>query len=203
MNSYFLWLDDQQDGPLSLKELVELWNDAVIDSRTFYWREGMDQWEPLGSFVELHFERENRTRQRAKDFDSWKQHSLQDWLEGQDPMILIRYPAQELYSPTKEPEEIDWQSIWIQHGGNLYHGRMIAKKNSPIWKSISAFGDPYPPFAYDSDMDVRDIARDEAEKLGVIANNEMPCDKQGRPIKKPVIEWKKGTSKDDLRKLLD
>jgi hypothetical protein len=45
---------------------------------------------------------------------------------------------------------------------------MIARKNDPIWEKISRFGEPYPPFDYNSGMWTRDISRAEAMELGVI-----------------------------------
>jgi len=48
------------------------------------------------------------------------------------------------------------------------HRRMIARKDSPIWEALSEFGQPYPPFAFNSGMILQDVERDEAVKLGVI-----------------------------------
>ncbi len=57
----------------------------------------------------------------------------------------------------------------------LDHGRVIARKNSPIWAELGSsknFDDAldvdYPPFAFNSGMWVRDIDRDEALALGLI-----------------------------------
>ena len=49
---------------------------------------------------------------------------------------------------------------------------MIARKDSDIWTAISAFGLPYPPFDYNSGMDLQDIDRDEAVQLGVIESDD-------------------------------
>ena len=38
----------------------------------------------------------------------------------------------------------------------------------PIWSAISRFGNPYPPFDYNSGMGVDDVSYDEALKLGVL-----------------------------------
>ena len=93
------------------------------------------------------------------------------WKQGQEPMILDLWPAQELCRQESRDEPRDWQTRWVQAGGKLYGGRMIALKNSPIWTAISEFGLPYPPFDYRSGMGVRDVRRDEAVKLGVIDEN--------------------------------
>ena len=56
---------------------------------------------------------------------------------------------------------------------------MIALKDAPVWQAISAFGTPWPPFDYQSGMDLRDISRPEAQRLGLIA--------PGQPITRPEI----------------
>ena len=52
---------------------------------------------------------------------------------------------------------------------------MIALKDDPVWEQLGSsdlFDDgldnPYPPFAFNSGMDVQDVDRDEAIKLGLI-----------------------------------
>jgi len=71
-----------------------------------------------------------------------------------------------------------WPDRWRRVGGEIYQGRMIALKNSVIWERIGdpdifddALGNPYPPFAFNSGMDVQDVSREEAEQLGVIQPN--------------------------------
>jgi len=49
---------------------------------------------------------------------------------------------------------------------------MIAEINSPIWKNISRFDLPYPPFDFNSGMGVVDIERSDAIKLGLIPEDE-------------------------------
>ena len=102
------------------------------------------------------------------------------WKVGQDPDILDAFPAQELYREEARIHERAWRKRWKDHGGGIYGGRMIARKNDPIWSAISAFGSPYPPFDYNSGMGVRDVSRDVAEQLGVISRNEIITpDKKG------------------------
>lgn len=85
-----------------------------------------------------------------------------------DPDILDAFPCLELYRLEARKEERDWQSRWVRAGGKLYAGRMIARKDDPVWKAISAFGNPYPPFDYNSGMWTEEVSRTEAEQLGVI-----------------------------------
>jgi hypothetical protein len=99
-------------------------------------------------------------------------------LQGQDPDVLDEWPAQELYrafGPKDPKNERDWAARWERAGGQFFDGRMIALKNDPIWDRIGspdlfddALGNPWPPFAFNSGMDVRDIDRDEAVALGLI-----------------------------------
>jgi hypothetical protein len=101
-------------------------------------------------------------------------------LQGQQPDVLDEWPAQELirdFAP--KGRERDWAQRWAKVGGEFFDGRMIALKNDPIWSKLgdsSIFPDgldnPYAPFAFNSGMGLRDIDRDEAEKLGLIEPNQ-------------------------------
>lgn len=92
------------------------------------------------------------------------------WKQGQDPAILDQWPAQELVdtNPGKTENRRDWTQRWADAGGRFFGGRMIALKNDPIWKAISRFGMPYPPFDFGSYWDVADVSRDEAVAFGLI-----------------------------------
>jgi hypothetical protein len=104
------------------------------------------------------------------------------WAQGQNAAVLDEFPAQELvrFSVPKggESAERDWAERWEEVGGQFYDGRMIALKNSEIWNALGdpsvfpdGLGNPYPPFAFNSGMNVRDVSRDEAEQLGLLARN--------------------------------
>jgi hypothetical protein len=52
-------------------------------------------------------------------------------------------------------------------------GRMVALKDSPIWDELGnewedSLGNPFPPFAFGSGMDVEQIGREEAIALGLM-----------------------------------
>lgn len=105
------------------------------------------------------------------------------WIEGQQDPILYAFPAQELYRAEERKEPRDWPERWEAAGGDFFQGdsdypegRMIALKNDDIWTEISAFGQPYAPFDYNSGMDLRDVDREEAIELGLIepAEEEKP-----------------------------
>jgi len=79
-----------------------------------------------------------------------------------------------------------WQMRWAQNGGRLFAGRMIARKDDPIWTKISTFGVPYPSFDFNSGMGVRDISRREAIRLGVIAKEDETPRPQSRRLTENV-----------------
>ncbi|ACB76700.1 hypothetical protein Oter_3423 [Opitutus terrae PB90-1] len=95
------------------------------------------------------------------------------WLIGQDPESLAAAPCQELVRVESREEERNWKQIWQDAGGTLYDGRMIARKDDPIWTKISDFGRPWPPFKYGSGMGVEDIFYDEAIELRVMKPDDV------------------------------
>lgn len=102
--------------------------------------------------------------------------------QGQDESILDQWPALELFRAESREEERDWLSRWRQAGSasgtpgwTMADGRMVALKNHPIWERLGSpalfddgLGNPYPPFAFGSGMDVRDVSREEAMEMGLI-----------------------------------
>lgn len=80
---------------------------------------------------------------------------------------LAAFPAQELIRICDSKVQRNWTSLWSERGGKIYHGRMAALKDDPIWTRISRFGTPWPPFDFGSGMATRDIGYDEAVKLGL------------------------------------
>lgn len=94
------------------------------------------------------------------------------WLQGQAPGAIDAFPAQELFRAEEREEPRTWPTRWMQAGGQIFNGRMIALKNDPIWSAISAFGNPFPPFDFRSGMWTRDVSREEAIALGLLGENE-------------------------------
>lgn len=102
-------------------------------------------------------------------------HGHGSWVASLDPDVLDTFPAQELVriSPAEEPR--NWPLRWMMAGGTTYGGRMVALKGAPVWDALGnnalfpdALGNPYPPFAFNSGMDVRDVSRAEAEAIGLM-----------------------------------
>lgn len=75
-------------------------------------------------------------------------------------------PCDELFELIHEPTPVDWRERWRRAGGKLFDGRMIALKTDLVWKLVSDFGLPYPPFDEYDIMGVRDIGYTESRKLG-------------------------------------
>lgn len=109
------------------------------------------------------------------------------WLQGQDPAVLDQWPASELFRAESRENERDWRMRWIAAAREVGDGpalrvmgstqRMVAVKNSAIWQALGdgaggfdsdALHNPYPPFAFNSGMDVMDVSRDDAVALGLI-----------------------------------
>lgn len=115
------------------------------------------------------------------------------WRQSQDESILDVYPADEMYRAMSRQERRDWHVRWNKARGRLGSatsatyaedrdaGPFVAKKNDPIWRAISRFGHPYPPFDFRSGMRVRDVTRARAVALKVI----KPAQKV-RPTKDPM-----------------
>ncbi len=104
--------------------------------------------------------------------------------QGMQEDVLDEFPAQELVrevntlAPRGTHGTVSWPDRWQQAGGVFYGGRMIALKTDPIWQKLGdpklfpdALGNPFPPFAFNSGMGVRDVDRTEAEDLGILDAN--------------------------------
>jgi hypothetical protein len=107
------------------------------------------------------------------------------WRQAQDPTVLDLWPADELYRALDRRIPRDWETRWNDARATLGDdtsategqgddGPFVALKNDPIWAAISAFGNPYPPFDFESGMRVRDVDRDSAIDLGVLAPDDTP-----------------------------
>lgn len=50
---FYLDVDHQQMGPVSVVALRELWNTGLLELNSFVWSEGMDKWEKVESLQKL------------------------------------------------------------------------------------------------------------------------------------------------------
>jgi hypothetical protein len=108
------------------------------------------------------------------------------WLQGQEEAVLDEFPSQELFRAEARKQERNWLARFrlagertgdpIGTGWTITpHGRMIALKNHKIWEYLGdpslfkdGLGNPWPPFAFESGMNVRDVDRAETESIGLI-----------------------------------
>lgn len=95
------------------------------------------------------------------------------WKADHQEGALLLYPAWEFtrVESRKEPRQ-NWPRRWVAAGGKLYGGRMIALKTDPVWRKLSRFGTPWPPFDFNSGMGLEDIDRQEAISLGVMTEDQ-------------------------------
>ena len=102
------------------------------------------------------------------------------WRADQDPDVLELFPADEMYRQVNTGTHREWAERWNEaraavgdtsacEADDDETGPFIALKNDPIWAELSRWGDPFPPFDFNSGMWVRDADPDEAESLGVLA----------------------------------
>lgn len=109
------------------------------------------------------------------------------WVQGQDEAVLDEWPAQELYRAVARKQERDWSMRFrlageasgspIGTGWTMTpDGRLVALKNHPIWDRLGdpalfpdGLGNPWPPFAFSSGMRTKDVGREDAEGMGLIA----------------------------------
>jgi hypothetical protein len=89
---------------------------------------------------------------------------------------LFAFPAWELIRiyPQNIPRRPSWPDRWRAVGGEFYGGRMIARKDDPVWGKLGdrelfsdAVGTDYPPFAFNSGMGWRQISRRACNELGI------------------------------------
>jgi hypothetical protein len=116
--------------------------------------------------------------------------------QGQDEAVLDEWPAYELIRAEGRREPRDWQARWRlageQSGRSLNDGwtmtpdgRMVALKNHPIWDRLGdpalfddGLGNPFPPYAFGSGMEVQDVSRDAAMTLGIIDRDTQVAPRQ-------------------------
>lgn len=116
------------------------------------------------------------------------------YLQSMDPETVDLWPGWELVRVRDSRVKRDWERRWSEAASTVgdtdaqrmlsEHGRMIARKDSPIWSALSRFGRPHPPFDYNSGMDTEDIPRSECLELGLIRRGDsiQPPDPAAPPI---------------------
>src|SRR3954467_1851581 len=50
---FYLHIQGEQRGPYTIPQIDHLLNSGLIAEETLYWREGLEQWQPVTSLVRL------------------------------------------------------------------------------------------------------------------------------------------------------
>lgn len=93
---------------------------------------------------------------------------------------ILAFPAYELVRVERRKLPRDWSARWaaaaqkVGWEGVARNGAMIALKTSPIWAALSRFGNPFPPFDFNSGMGVRDVKKSVCREIGLIGKDEQP-----------------------------
>lgn len=97
----------------------------------------------------------------------------QGWAQLQQFKGDIMHPALRLIRIAQARQPRDWGKRWddaytkVGGEGAMQH-EWVALTTSPIWRALSRFGNPYPPFDYNSSMWTEPVDLDEAMALGLI-----------------------------------
>ena len=93
---------------------------------------------------------------------------------------ILAAPAYELVRVERRKAERDWDTRWedaakkVGWEGVARNGSHIALKTSPIWAALSRFGNPYPPFDFNSGMGVRNVRKSVCREIGLLGPDEQP-----------------------------
>ena len=94
---------------------------------------------------------------------------------------ILAFPAYELVRVERRKVERNWNERWIKAAKDVgFEGvcqdtsKKIALKTSPIWAQLSRFGNPFPPFDFNSGMGVRDVKKSVCREIGLLGPNEQP-----------------------------
>ena len=85
----------------------------------------------------------------------------------------LAYPAQRLVRIRYSRQPRDWDARWreaaaaVNYEGVATDGSHIALLTSPIWRKLSRFDLPYPPFDFNSGMGVDPVDYEEAQRHGL------------------------------------
>ena len=107
--------------------------------------------------------------------------------QSSDPVQVDEFPALELLKvydrdPPEQPWNARWQAACVAADDDkattvfTKTRRMVALKSSSVWQQLgdgaggyeNALGNPFPPFAYGSGMDVEEVSREDAVELGLL-----------------------------------
>lgn len=119
------------------------------------------------------------------DFNADSARGYGQWKRWVKPQSVAVSPAFELFRLEDRIEPRPWAEIWPEAAAavdpdafEVYKesGRMVARKDSPIWMAISDFGRPSPPFKFNSGMWIKNVPVNEAKGLGLDVEGVKPTE---------------------------
>lgn len=114
------------------------------------------------------------------------------WSQRQTSLQNYVRPAQELYRAGEAKKPRDWQSLWGQAAEAVgWEGvsptrPFVALKTSPIWRALSRFDQPYPPFDFGSHMRVRSVTLAAARDAGLLSSEEEAAEAREKQRKEAL-----------------
>ena len=103
-------------------------------------------------------------------------------------MGSLAYPAQRLVRIRYSRQPRDWAARWreaaaaVNYEGVATDGSHIALLTSPIWRKLSRFDLPYPPFDFNSGMGVDPVDYEEAQRHGLVIPEATVDDMDGESL---------------------
>lgn len=107
------------------------------------------------------------------------------WMQRQQMLLDKSQPGLRLFRARRVRVPRNWVQRWgeaaarIGWQGVARGGEFVALIDSPIWREISRFGVPYPPFDFGSQMRVKAVPYEECERLGLFdepGEDDTPAD---------------------------
>ena len=101
-------------------------------------------------------------------------------LQATSRVAILTRPAYKLVRVKQRKMPRDWGARWtaaaqkVGWEGVARNGEMIALKTSPIWTALSRFGNPFPPFDFNSGMGVEDVKKSYCREIGLLGEDEQP-----------------------------
>ncbi|MBR4939033.1 MAG: hypothetical protein IKZ22_09205 [Kiritimatiellae bacterium] len=94
---------------------------------------------------------------------------------------ILAFPAYEFVRVQQRKLPRNWDARWMNaakavgfEGVSRDPSKKIALKTSPIWSQLSRFGNPFPPFDFNSGMSVRDVPKSKCREIGLLGPDEQP-----------------------------
>lgn len=162
IEAYYRTAADIADGKLSMAEARRRIRE-VLDAAGY-------QADAPGTWKDL---QHGTARQKMVLETNLDKAAARSWYEAvkNDPTL----PAQRLVRTGRRRHERDWNARWRaayaalppEQQARACATQPVALLDCAIWRALSRWGDPYPPYDYGSGMDVEPVDADTAAALGL------------------------------------